>query len=64
MEILQNEEVTSYASPELTQAEVAWRFLRLMSLMIFSDDDGRPAGLCFISTPQFKMNKNSLLNQS
>jgi hypothetical protein len=35
----------------------------LMSRIIFSDDDGRPVGLCFISTPQLRMNKNSLLNQ-
>ena len=39
------------------------RVLRLMSRMIFSDDDCRPVGLCFISNPQLRMNKNSLLNQ-
>ena len=39
------------------------RVLRLMSRMIFSDD-GRPVGLCFISTPHVRMNKNSLLNQN
>jgi len=32
--------------------------------MIFSDDDGRPVGLCFISTPQVRMNKNTPLNQN
>ncbi len=35
-----------------------------MSLMICSDDDGRPAGFCLISTPQVRMNKNTLLNQN
>jgi hypothetical protein len=39
------------------------RVLHLMSRMIFSDDDCRPVGLCFISNPQLRMNKNSLLNQ-
>jgi hypothetical protein len=38
------------------------RVLRLMSRLIFSDDDGRPVGLCFISIPQVRMNKNSPLN--
>jgi hypothetical protein len=36
----------------------------LMSLIICSDDDGRPAGFCLISTPQVRMNKNTLLNQN
>jgi len=36
----------------------------LMSRMICSDDEGRPAGLCFISTPQVRMNKNTPLNQN
>jgi hypothetical protein len=39
------------------------RVLRLMSRIIVSDEDGRPIGLCFISTPQVRMNKNSSLNQ-
>jgi arylsulfatase A-like enzyme len=37
--------------------------LRLMSRMVCSDDDGRPAGFCFISTPQIRMDKDSPLNQ-
>jgi hypothetical protein len=37
--------------------------LRLMSRMIRSDDAGRFAGFCFISTPYVRMNKNSPLNQ-
>jgi len=28
------------------------------------DADGRPVGLCFISTPQVRMNKNTPLNQN
>jgi len=28
-----------------------------------SDDDGRPAGFCLISTPLVRMIKNTLLNQ-
>jgi len=31
--------------------------------MIRSDDAGRSAGFCFISTPHVRMNKNSPLNQ-
>jgi len=30
--------------------------------MIRSDDAGRSAGFCFISTPHVRMNKNSPLN--
>ena len=44
--------------------QFAQRVLRLMSRMICSDDDARPAGLCFISTPQVRMNKNTPLNQN
>ena len=40
------------------------RVLRLMSRMICSDDEGRPVGFRFISTPQVRMNKNTLLNQN
>ncbi len=32
--------------------------------MICSDDEGRPVGFCLISTPQVRMNKNTLLNQN
>src|SRR6056300_645877 len=39
------------------------RVLRLMSRIVCSDDDTRPDGFCFISTPQIRMNKNSPLNQ-
>ena len=47
-----------------SSAPYCLRVLRLMSLMMCSDDEGRPAGLCFISTPQFRINKNTLLNQN
>jgi hypothetical protein len=36
--------------------------LRLMSFMMGSDDERRPAGFCFISTPLVKMNKDTHLN--
>jgi len=35
--------------------------MRLMLRMIRSGDAGRSAGFCFISTPQVRMNKNTLL---
>ncbi len=37
---------------------------RISLAAALKDEDGRPAGLCFISTPQVRMNKNSLLNQN
>ena len=40
------------------------RVLRLMSRMIFSDDDAGPAGFCLISTPQVRMNMNTTLDQN
>ena len=45
-----------------SSALVCLRVLRLLSRMIFSDDDVRPVGFCFISTPQVTMNKNAPLN--
>ena len=50
--------------PLMMQAMGRNYVLRLTSLIILSDDDGRPAGFCLISTPQVRMNKNTLLNQN
>ena len=49
---------------KLNEAGLVASFLRLISRMICSDDDVRPAGFCFISTPQVRINKNTLLNQN
>ncbi len=47
-----------------SSAPYCLRVLRLMSLMICSDDDDRHVGFCLISTPQVRMNKNTPLNQN
>jgi hypothetical protein len=55
---------TSFFGPRIFSSALYFlRDLRLMSRMIFSDDD-RPAGLRLISTPQVRMIKNTLLNQN
>ena len=40
-----------------------WHFVTYLLPMVIRDDDGRPAGLCFISTSQVRMYKNTILDQ-